>query len=103
MVLPIDRGKLRLQEDPLTGNPTRRQPQQCLADPRFVVMNQLVGGVDRRKPGFDGLQDETRRGLLFQAVPYMNEGIVTPFAVVKAITLLHRFRYHTQIPIALST
>lgn len=38
---------------------------------RFIVMDQLIGRIDRVESGSDRLQHQPGRGLFFQSVAYM--------------------------------
>ncbi len=65
MVLAVERRELGLHEQPLTRRALLRQIQQRLPDQRFLIVDQLIGRIDRREPGGHGLQYQLSRGLFF--------------------------------------
>lgn len=54
VVLPRDRRKLGLQEQLIPRDPLFRQGKQGLSDQGFVVVDDLVCGIDGAKAGLDG-------------------------------------------------
>jgi hypothetical protein len=56
--LAADGRELRLEEELVAGDALLREGQQRFADEGFVVMDQLVGGVDGREARPDGQLDE---------------------------------------------
>jgi hypothetical protein len=69
LVLAADRGELRLQEKVLAPDPLLPQRQQRLAHPRLVVVLELVGRVDRRKPASTARSTRPVVASFFHAVP----------------------------------
>jgi hypothetical protein len=64
MILPIDWREFGLEKEPVSRMAALRQAQQGLAHTCLVVMDELVGGIDGRKAGGDGFNDELGRRLL---------------------------------------
>ena len=65
MVLAIRRRKLGLKKEALARDPLLRKGQQGFSHQSFLVMDQLVGRVDRCEASRHGLLHQLHRGLFF--------------------------------------